>query len=153
MKLKLCRNIHNSSCFRCYDNLKFPFTCNWKSESRPLLLSHCRVLQRCSLSNPLTNIWILSKPLHLIGCHGNRKDKFAKKYSKLISPEAIMGVQLKLCRNLHNISRYKTCLLLLLLMCFRCYGNLKFPLTYNEKSESRSLLLSHCRYFDRTFFL
>ena len=32
-----------------------------------------------------------------------------------------------------------------------CYGNLKFPLTYNEKSESWSLLLSHCRYFDRTF--
>ena len=34
----------------------------------------------------------------------------------------------------------------------RCYhGNLKFPLTYNEKSESRSLLLSHCRYSDITF--
>ena len=39
-------------------------------------------------------------------------------------------------------------------MCFRCYGDLKFLLTYNEKSESRSLLLSHCRYmyFDRTFY-
>ena len=36
-------------------------------------------------------------------------------------------------------------------MCFRCYGNLKFPLTYNEKSESRCLLLSCSRYFDRTF--
>ena len=31
------------------------------------------------------------------------------------------------------------------------HSNLKFPLTYNEKSESSSLLLSHCRYFDRTF--
>ena len=38
------------------------------------------VLQRCSLSSPLPNIWILSKPLNLIGSHGNQKDKFAKKY-------------------------------------------------------------------------
>ena len=27
-------------------------------------------------------------------------------------------------------------------MCFRCYDSLKFPLTYNEKSESRSKLLN-----------
>ena len=39
-----------------------------------------KVFQKCSLSSPLLNIWILSKPLILIGCHGNRKDKFAKKY-------------------------------------------------------------------------
>ena len=27
---------------------------------------------------------------------------------------------------------------------FGCYGNLKFPLTYNGKSEHLDLLLSHC---------
>ena len=31
------------------------------------------------------NIWILSKPLNLIGCQSNRKAKFAEKYSKIIS--------------------------------------------------------------------
>ena len=41
-----------------------------------------KVLQRCSLSSLLPNIWILSKPLDLIGCHGYRKDKFAKNYLK-----------------------------------------------------------------------
>ena len=45
-------------------------------------------------------------------------------------------MKLKRSRNVHNISLYKICFVLPLLMCFRCYGNLKFPLTYNEKSES-----------------
>ena len=41
------------------------------------------VLQKCSLSNnPLPNISFLSKPLNLIGCHGNLKAKFAKKIVK-----------------------------------------------------------------------
>ena len=67
-----------------------------------------KVLQRCSSSSPLPNIRILPKPLHLTGCHSNRKDKFAKKkYTKIISSEAIRGMELKLCRNVHNISLYK----------------------------------------------
>ena len=62
------------------------------------------------------------------------------------------GIKLKLCRNVHNISLYKKGLFLLpLLMYFRCYGNLKFPLTYNGKSENWLLLLSHCRYFYQNF--
>ena len=36
-------------------------------------------------------------------------------------------------------------------MCFRCYSNLKFPLTYNGKSENWHLLPFHCRDFDKTF--
>ena len=36
-------------------------------------------------------------------------------------------------------------------MYFRCYGNLKFPLTYNGKSENWYLLLSHCSDFDQKF--
>ena len=66
-----------------------------------------KALQKCSLSSPLWSIWILSKLLNLIGCHGNRKDKFAKKCSKIFSSEAIRGMNLKLCRNVHNISLYK----------------------------------------------
>ena len=65
------------------------------------------VLQKCFLSSPLPNISFLSKPLNLIGCHGNWKAKIAKKYYKIISLEAIRGIKLKLCRNVHNISLYK----------------------------------------------
>ena len=60
-----------------------------------------KILQNCSLSSPLPTIWILSKPLNLIG---NQKAKFAKKYSKTISSEAIRGMKQKLCRNVRNIS-------------------------------------------------
>ena len=41
--------------------------------------------------------------------------------------------------------------LLLLVVCFYCYGNLKFPLAYNGKRETWPLLLSQCRYFDKSF--
>ena len=54
------------------------------------------VLQKCSLSSPLPNILFVSKPLNLIGCHGNRKVKFK---IKILSPEAIRGIKLKLYRN------------------------------------------------------
>ena len=99
MKLKLCRNFHNISLykivfllplgmgFRRYGKLKFPYTFNGKSESRPLFMSHCgyfekkkkeeKRLQKCLLSSLLQNIWILSKPLNLIRYHGNQKAKFA----------------------------------------------------------------------------
>ena len=36
-------------------------------------------------------------------------------------------------------------------MCFRCYGNLKFPYTYNGKSGIWHLFLCYCRYFDKSF--
>ena len=31
-------------------------------------------------------------------------------------------------------------------MYFGCYGNFKFPLTFNGKNENWHLLLSHCRF-------
>ena len=65
------------------------------------------ILLKYSLSSPLPNISFLSYLLNLIGCHGNRKAKLEKKYSKIISSEAIRGIKLKLCRNVHNISLYK----------------------------------------------
>ena len=39
----------------------------------------------------------------------------------------------------------------MLLLCFHCYGNLKLPLNYNGKSENWPLLLSHCKYCDKSF--
>ena len=66
-------------------------------------------LQKCSLSTPLTNIWILSKPLNCL-----RK----KQYSKIISSEAIRGMKLQLCGNVHNISLYNVFFFLLLLFFF-----------------------------------
>ena len=116
--------------FRCYDNLKFPLTCNGKRESRPLLLSHCiyfyRSFTEISLSSPLPTY--KSKPLNLIGCHGNRKDKFAKKYSKINSSEAIMGVKLKLCRNVHNISLYKNCIFIAIAHVLSLLWQLRFSI-------------------------
>ena len=53
------------------------------------------VLQKCFLSMSSTKQIILSKRL---GCHGNRKAKFEKKYSKITSSEAIRGIKLKLWR-------------------------------------------------------
>ena len=67
-----------------------------------------KVLQKCSLSSPLPNISFLFKPLNLIGCHGKQKAKFEKIYSKLISSEAIRGIKLKLCKNVHNIPLQKS---------------------------------------------
>ena len=94
-------------CFRCYGNLKFLFTYDGKVKS----VLYCyltvdilsKVLKKYSLSSPLPNILFLCKPLNLIGCYDNRKAKFAK---KIISSEAIMGIKLKLCRNVHDINLY-----------------------------------------------
>ena len=63
-----------------------------------------KVLQKYSLNSPVPDIWILSKPLNLIGSYGNRKAKFANKFSKIISSEAIRWMKLKLYRNVHNIN-------------------------------------------------
>ena len=58
-----------------------------------------KVLLKCSWSSPLQTIWILSKLLILIGCHGNQNVKFSKKYSKIFFSEVIRGMKLKLCIN------------------------------------------------------
>ena len=66
-----------------------------------------KVLLKCFWSSPLPTIWILSKSLILTGGHGNRKAKFSKekKHSKIFL-EAMMGMKLKLCINVHDISLY-----------------------------------------------
>ena len=77
---------------------------------------------------------------------------FRKKYSKIFFSEAIRGIKLKLCINVHDISLYINYIFLLSLpMCFHCYINLKFPYTYNGKSGHWHLFLCYCRYFDKSF--
>ena len=41
-----------------------------------------KVVWNCLLSGRLLNIYILSKPLNSIGCHGNKKAKFEKTIKK-----------------------------------------------------------------------
>ena len=41
-----------------------------------------KVLQECSLSSPLPNIYFFLKHHILIGCHGNRNTEFLKQYKK-----------------------------------------------------------------------
>ena len=41
-----------------------------------------KVFFKFLMSGPLPNLYILSKPLNLIGCHGNQKAEFAKNVQK-----------------------------------------------------------------------
>ena len=70
-----------------------------------------KVLQKCSLSSPLPNIWILFKPLYLIGSHGKARLNLRNNIKKIISSEVIRGIKLKFCRNVHNISLFKNIVL------------------------------------------
>ena len=67
--------------------------------------------------------------------------KFVKNIKKVNSSEAIWRIKRKLCRNVNCISLYNNGLLLLL-MFFHCYGNMKFPLTYCEKWKLASVAIS-----------
>ena len=79
------------------------------------------------------------------------KGKICKTNIKKILRSCV-GNKAKLYRIVSNISfNKKKKFLLLLFKHFGFYGNLKFPLTYNWKSENCDLLLSHCRYFDKSF--
>ena len=97
IKLKFCRTVHNIS---LYKNYVFYCCCLCAFVAMATYSFHRRtmgkvtvglyfylttdiltkVFQKCSLSRPPLNIWFFSKPLNLIGCHGNWKDKFAKQY-------------------------------------------------------------------------
>ena len=63
-----------------------------------------KVLQNCSLSSPLPTVCILSKPLTLLVA--NRKAKLKNVYTKIFFSEAIRGVKLKLCKNVHDTGLY-----------------------------------------------
>ena len=85
-----------------------------------------------------------SKRLNLIGCHGNKKRHFFAEanvmkilqsfgFILLIASEKMMFAYF-FVNSAFSFS---------LLLCFLCYGNLKFPLTYNGKIENWPLLLHH----------
>ena len=128
MKLKLYRNVHNIS---LYKNYVFYYCCLCTLDAMALVMRKMKiciycylvadilanVFQKCLLSSPLPNIQFLSKTLTLIGSHGNRKAKFVKKKlkKKIISSEAISGM--KLCRNIHNSSLYKSCVFYCCCLC------------------------------------
>ena len=58
-----------------------------------VLLFHCKYFDerfiKCLLSGTLPSIYFLSKPLNLIGCHGNQKALFAK--TKYILKNQLQG--------------------------------------------------------------
>ena len=68
---------------------------------------------------------ILSKSLNLIGCHGNIKGKFSKKYSKIFSSEAVSGMKLKLCVHVHDINLYINCIFIVIVHVFLLLWQLK----------------------------
>ena len=96
-----------------------------------------------------TYLCLLLLPLNLFGSHGNQKAKFVKKkYKKINSLEAVFGIKLKLCRIVSNSSLYKNFVFFIAIAQALW---LLFLLTYSGKSENWDLLLSHCRYFDKSF--
>ena len=124
--------------FGCNGNLKFTLTYNGKSENLDLLLYHCRyfdkVLQKCSWSSPLQTIWILSKSLILIGCHGNLNARFSKKILKNLLIRSHKGDE---AETFHKCLCYyplhKLCVLLLLRMSFFAMATLSFHRFIMEK--------------------
>ena len=81
------------------------------------MLSHSRnldfFLQKCFSSSRLQIISIFSKSLNLIGCHGNIKGKFSKKYPKILPLEAVWGNE---AETLHTCSWQLKLILHILLM-------------------------------------
>ena len=88
-----------------------------------------KVLQKCSWSRrSSTNHMNFVQITDFDGGHGNRKAKFSKLIFKNPLLRSHKGMKLKLCIHVYDISLYINCVfLLLLLKCFRCYGNLGFP--------------------------
>ena len=111
-----------------------------------------KVLLKCFWISPVPTLWILSKSLILIGCHGNRKTKFRKKIFKNFLLRSLKGDE---AETFHKCSwhypLHKFFFFLWLPMFFHCYDNLKFPYTYNGKSGNWHLFLCWCRYFDKSF--
>ena len=79
-----------------------------------------------------------------------KRQNLRKNIQKINSSEAVWGIKLKRCRIICNTNLFKKIVFIAVFKHFGRYGNLKFPLTYNGKSENWDLLLSHCRYFDKS---
>ena len=93
-------------------------------------------LQKCSWISPLPTTWILSKSLILIGCHGNRKAKCSKRYTQLFFSEAIRGMKVKLCINVHDISLYINYIFIVVAHVLSLLWQLSFHRLIMEKVET-----------------
>ena len=123
------------------------YSCHWLIMGKMKTGIYCyltvdiltKLLQKCFLNGPLPNIpfFCCNFLIWLVTMATNRGNLHQKK-SKNISSEGVWGM--KLCRNVSNISLKKNCFLFPLLKHVGCYGNLKFPLTYNGKNENWGLL-------------
>ena len=71
--------------------------------------------------------------------------------SQKSSPQKLRGMKLKLYINVHYISLYKSGISCDVALVLSLLWLLKFPLAYNGKRENWPLLLSHCKYFDKSF--
>ena len=132
----MCCLLSLPMCFRCYGNLIFHRLIMGKGE---IGIYFCvtadvlkKFLQKRFWSSPLPTIQILSKSLILIGCHGNRKAKFLKEIFKNLLLRSHKGDE---AETLHKCSWHKVYFLLLLPMCFHCYGNLSFHILTMGKVE------------------
>ena len=66
-----------------------------------------------------------------------------KKCSKIISSEAIRGMKLKLCRNVHNISLYKICVFIAVAHVLSLLWQLRFSIDLQwGKSENLPIAVS-----------
>ena len=74
-----------------------------------------------------------------------------KKYSEIISSEAMRGMNLKLCRNVHNISLYKSYVFYCRCSCAFVAMEFKVSMDLYGKNKIRSIFVSNYRYFDKRF--
>lgn len=74
-----------------------------------LQLCICFFLEKCFRSSSLWVLWIWSKLLNLIGCHGNINGNFLKKILKICFSDGINGMKLIHCIQVHDISLYMSC--------------------------------------------
>ena len=66
--------------------------------------------------------------MNLIGCHGNIKGKFSKKYSKTFSSEAVRGMKLKFCIHVHDINLYINCVFIVVFHVLSLLWQLKISI-------------------------
>ena len=120
-----------------------------KNENWHLLPSQCRLFYKTftemflEWSSTKHIFFVITSLIWLVTMATNRQNLW-----KNIQKPNSFGMKLKLCSIVSNISLYKIIVFyLLLLMHFGCYGNLKFPLTYNRKSEN----WARCGNFDKGY--
>ena len=137
------------------------YSCHWLTTGKMktgICCSHCRYFDKTfaevfpKWSCTTHTFFVVTSTF--IGYHDKRQNLRKKKKKKKSTPQKLCWRdKLKLCRTVSKISHYKTVFLLPLLKHFGCYGNLNFPLTYKRKSENWDVVLSHCRYFDKNYFI